>query len=158
MKLTVFSLFITLLIPSAFAQEEVTLHPDQYTLLNSHDTQLQKNKKLVFDFWTKVFQGKQLELASEYLATHYIQHNPNVPSGRDGFVNFFSRFKDRKGPTDHIENLVMITAENDIVTLAFRVERKHPKKEGETFTTTWFDMFRIENGLIVEHWDPAEIW
>jgi predicted SnoaL-like aldol condensation-catalyzing enzyme len=23
---------------------------------------------------------------------------------------------------------------------------------------TWFDVFRIENGLIAEHWDPSEIW
>jgi predicted SnoaL-like aldol condensation-catalyzing enzyme len=27
--------------------------------------------------------------------------------------------------------------------------------KGQKYTSTWFDMFRIENGKIAEHWDPA---
>jgi predicted SnoaL-like aldol condensation-catalyzing enzyme len=39
--------------------------------------------------------------------------------------------------------------------LAFGREMTEPKDPKKTYTTTWFDMFRIENGKLAEHWDPA---
>ena len=33
----------------------------------------------------------------------------------------------------------------------------HPDDETKTYTTTWFDMFRLEDGKITEHWDSAKI-
>ena len=39
--------------------------------------------------------------------------------------------------------------------LSFVDERKDPKDAAKKYTTTWFDMFRVENGKIAEHWDPA---
>jgi predicted SnoaL-like aldol condensation-catalyzing enzyme len=33
----------------------------------------------------------------------------------------------------------------------------NPNKPGEEYTTTWFDMFRIVDGLMVEHWDGAKL-
>ncbi|MEX0299309.1 MAG: nuclear transport factor 2 family protein [Kordiimonas sp.] len=144
---------------SAHAQLEVTVHPDQKTLLESSDPILRANKKLVYDFWVKVFQGQDASLIPEMLTEEYLQHNPNVPSGRAAFTKFVTSLPPLKeGKLTTIRDLVMITAERDIVTLAFRNERKHPTKEGVTYTTTWFDMFRIENGKIAEHWDSARLW
>jgi predicted SnoaL-like aldol condensation-catalyzing enzyme len=54
---------------------------------------------------------------------------------------------------DHIERLVSITAERDLVTLA--LVREGVDSNGEAFSTTWFDMFRVRDGKIVEHWDTA---
>lgn len=143
---------------TANAQVAVTAHPDQLSLLASDDPQLAANKKLVFDFWVKVFEGRDVSLVPQYLTEEYIQHNPNVPSGSAPFVAFVSSLpKPEVAPTT-VPNLVMMTAERDIVTLAFVSMRKHPTKEGETYTTTWFDMFRVENGKIAEHWDSAPIW
>ncbi|SEP05970.1 hypothetical protein [Mucilaginibacter sp. OK283] len=42
-----------------------------------------------------------------------------------------------------------------IVVLSFKDERPDPKAKGKKYTTTWFDMLRIENGKIAEHWDSA---
>ena len=39
--------------------------------------------------------------------------------------------------------------------LAFVREAADPKDATKKYTTTWFDMFRIEGGKIAEHWDPA---
>lgn len=51
--------------------------------------------------------------------------------------------------------LVSIVAERDTVVLGFVREYADPKDISRKYTTTWFDMFRIENGKIVEHWDSA---
>ena len=48
----------------------------------------------------------------------------------------------------------MAAARLGLVTLA--LVREYKDKEGKAYTTTWFDMFRIANGKIVEHWDVLQ--
>jgi len=139
---------------SSFAQVPVTANPDHTAMLASKDPKLAANKKLVYDFWREVFEAGHMELANKYMAETYIQHNPTVATGRKAFVDFFSQFKKPQPIADKVSApLVSITAEGDLVTLAFVSERKDPKDPTKTYTTTWFDMFRIENGKIAEHWD-----
>ena len=40
--------------------------------------------------------------------------------------------------------------------LAFAREHPDPKDPSARYTTTWFDMFRIKDGKIVEHWDVIQ--
>ena len=141
----------------AFAQVPVLPSPDQAVLLANADPQLASNKRLVYDFWREVLEGGHLELADKYLAEGYIQHNPNVPSGRAGFVEFFGKFAQAKPIQPTIAGpLVAITAEGHLVTLSFVRQLPDPKDATKTYTTTWFDMFRIEDGKIAEHWDCAD--
>lgn len=139
---------------SVFAQAPVAPAADQAALLASPDPKLAQNKRLVYDFWREVFEGGHMDEAPKYLTDTYIQHNPNVPSGRAAFVEFFSKFK-KPGPiADKIAApLVAITAERDLVVLSFVREVADPKDPTKKYTTTAFDMFRIENGKIAEHWD-----
>jgi predicted SnoaL-like aldol condensation-catalyzing enzyme len=138
--------------PPARAQVTVAIHPDQQALLVSKDPQLAANKKLVFDFWREVFQARNMDLAPKYMSENYIQHNPTVPTGRKAFMDFFGRFE-RQAVRPTIDNLVAIVAERDLVVLAFRRDLPDSQKPGQSYTTTWFDMLRIENGRIAEHWD-----
>jgi len=147
--------FVQFAIANIHASEPVELHPDQQLLLKSTDPQLAANKKLVYEFWRKVFQTRDMSKADKYLAEGYIQHNPKVPTGRAGFVNAFSKAKVQPVKAQ-VDNLVSIVAERDIVVLAFKKSGKS-KKTGAEYTTTWFDMFRIKGGKIVEHWDPAKL-
>jgi len=141
---------------TAHAQLPVQPAANQEALLASADPALAANKKLVFDFWRVVFEGGHLELTDKYLAEGYIQHNPNVPTGRAAFVEFFKRFAKAKEIQPRIAApLVSIVAERDLVILSFVQRTKDPKDASKTSTTTWFDMFRIENGKIAEHWDCA---
>ncbi|EHR70770.1 hypothetical protein BurJ1DRAFT_1919 [Burkholderiales bacterium JOSHI_001] len=141
---------------SGRAQVPVTPTTDQEAQLVSADPKLAANKRLVFDFWREVFEGGHMEFAEKYMAESYIQHNPNVPTGRAAFVEFFTKFRKPKPIEPKISApLVSITAERDLVTLSFVREYPDPKDASKKYTTTWFDMFRIENGKITEHWDPA---
>jgi len=81
-------------------------------------------------------------------------HSAFAHSGRKAFVDFFSKINKPKAILDKVTSpLVSITAEGDLVILTFVDDHKDPKDPTKTYTTTWFDMFRIENGKIAEHWD-----
>jgi predicted SnoaL-like aldol condensation-catalyzing enzyme len=137
---------------AATAQLPVEVHPNQTELLESDDPRLAANKELVFDFWREVLQARHVERAPDYLAENYVQHNPAIPTGRAAFMEFFGRLP-REPVQPTIDELVSIVAERDLVVLAFRRELPDLENEGQTYTTTWFDMFRLADGKIVEHWD-----
>jgi len=142
--------------PLARAQVPVQAHPSHEQLLATPDPRLAANKRLVYDFWREVFEGGHMELADKYMAESYIQHNPNVPTGRAAFVEFFSKVAKPQPIEARVKApLVAIVADGDLVVLSFARERPDPKDASKKYTTTWFDMFRIEGGKIAEHWDPA---
>ena len=86
----------------------------------------------------------------------YIQHNPNVPTGRQGFIDFFSKFAKARPIVATIKGpLIAIVAEGDRVVLSFKDVRPDPKTPSKNYTTTSFEMLRVENGKIAEHWDSA---
>ena len=141
---------------AAHAQVAPQGNPDQDSMLAAADARVAANKRLVYDFWREVFEGGHLDLADKYMAEGYIQHNPNVPTGRAAFVTFFGRFAKPKPVAARINApLVAILGEGDMVVLAFARENPDPKDPTHKYTTTWFDMFRLEGGKIAEHWDPA---
>ncbi len=140
----------------ARAQLPVVPAANQEALLASADPKLAANKKLVWDFWREVFEAGHMDLADKYMAESYIQHNPNVPTGRAAFVAFFTQHVKPKTIQPRIvAPLVTIVAEGDRVILSFVRETADPKDAAKKSTTTWFDMFRIEDGKIAEHWDCA---
>jgi predicted SnoaL-like aldol condensation-catalyzing enzyme len=145
-----------LALPS-LAQLPVQANPDHKAMLASKDPKLAANKKLVYDFWREVFEAGHMELAPQYMAESYIQHNPNVATGRAAFIEFFSNIKKPQPIADKVAApIVSITAEGDLVTITFVTQNKDPKDPNKTYTTTWFDMFRIENGKLAEHWDNMQ--
>jgi predicted SnoaL-like aldol condensation-catalyzing enzyme len=73
----------------------------------------------------------------------YIQHNPRVEDGLAGFKKFVSGL-----PKDTTVNTVRVFADGDYVVAHSEVTRASPQ--------IVFDIFRFENGLIVEHWDNLE--
>lgn len=142
----------------AAAQAPVVGNPDHEALLKASDPKLAANKRLVYDFWREVFEAGHVELAPKYMTESYIQHNPLVVSGREAFLEFLTKFVKPKPIEARVAApLVAIVAEGDLVLMVFARELKDPKDETKTYTTTWFDMWRIEDGRMAEHWDAATL-
>ena len=101
---------------AAHAQLPVQPASDQARLLESPDPKLAANKRLVYDFWREVFEGGHMELADKYMAEGYIQHNPNVASGRDQLAAFIKGSRPVRpiAPTISFP-LISIVAEGDMV-------------------------------------------
>jgi predicted SnoaL-like aldol condensation-catalyzing enzyme len=137
------------------AEPVVAASPEaQRAMLASSDPQLAANKKLVWDMWRTFLQGGDINAADKYLAPEYHQHNPNADTGLEGVKAYFrAAGRTATPPKDSIDRLIAITAERDLVSLAF--VRELTDKDGNKYTTTSFDMFRVANGKIVEHWDIA---
>jgi predicted SnoaL-like aldol condensation-catalyzing enzyme len=139
------------------AQVPVLANTNHAQMLASPDPKLAANKRIVYDFWREVFEGRHMDLAEKDMAEGYIQHNPNVPSGRAAFVEFFSKLSGPKPIEAQVKApLVALVAEGDLVVLGFVRELPDPKDPAKKYTTTWFDMFRLEGGKIAEHWDGAQ--
>jgi predicted SnoaL-like aldol condensation-catalyzing enzyme len=151
----------TLVLPLfAAAQDQISAPPvwvkDQTTLLKSSDPKLAANKKLVFDMWRSIVQAGRTDLATQYFTPGYIQHNPNVASGRDNLIAYMKATRPVRPIAKEITfPVVALMAEGDIVTLATVSYDDDPDNPGKRYAGTHFDMFRIENGKIAEHWDSV---
>src|SRR5580658_4937485 len=149
-----FALIAMLAVP-LFAALPVVPGKDQAALLKSNDPKLAANKKAAYDFYRIVLRGLRLDQAEKYMREDYMKHNPNADTGIKGFKEYFTKLGGPKPIPDTIEGLVAIQAEGDYVTLSFVREYPDPADKNKKYTTTWFDMFRLVNGKIAEHWDSA---
>ena len=154
MRLLACSVAVALSTAAAHAQLPVEAHPRQTELLPSSDAALAANKRLAFDFWREVVQARHVDKASAYVADSFIEHDATKGAGRDGLVAAIARAAP-KAVQPTIDDLVSILAERDLVVLAFRRELPDLEHEGQTYTTTSFEMLRVAGGKIVEHWSSG---
>jgi predicted SnoaL-like aldol condensation-catalyzing enzyme len=122
--------------------------------------QERRNLTLVLDWWRDVIQGGHMELSSKYQHDDYIQHNPNVPTGRAAFVSFFENVVGVKPknpiPTTLSPGPVVSAAKGDFVFLVFEQESPDPRDPTKTYHSNSFEVLRIANGKVQEHWDSAK--
>ena len=116
----------------------------------SANQQATQNKKIVVDFYEGVFQKHQVKAyADRYIGDQYIQHNPHVPDGKAPFVDYFTgHFKENPEAKSVIKRAV---AEGDLVFL-----HVHSTQNAQDRGVAIVDIFRVENGKIVEHWDVQQ--
>lgn len=127
---------------------------DHELLLKSDDPVIERNKRFCYDMYRTVLQAGRADKVRDYIAEDYIQHNPNALSGATALEEFIRNSRPERPVEAAIAlPLISIIAERDMV--AFMFVRKEAPADGEVYYTSWFDIFRIENGMIVEHWDPA---
>jgi predicted SnoaL-like aldol condensation-catalyzing enzyme len=110
---------------------------------------LEANKKAVVAFYEKAINQKDFDAASKHLGARYIQHNPVAADGAEGLKGFIGFLRD-KFPNSRSE-IKRVFAEGDYVIL-----HVHAVREPGTRGRAIIDIFRLENGRIVEHWDVAQ--
>lgn len=113
-------------------------------------SQTEQNKKIVVDFYNGVFQKHEVKAYSDrYIGNQYIRHNPYVPNGKAPFVNYFTQyFKENPTAKSTIKRAI---ADGDLVWL-----HVHSTQNSNDLGTAVVDIFRVENGKIVEHWDVQQ--
>jgi len=120
--------------------------------------QEKKNLDIATTEMRDMLQYNHLELANKVMAPGYIQHNPNVPTGREGFLKFFSSLPNRNPEPIKPEwksKPSLILTSGDLVFFMFDRDGKDPADPSKTYKYNWFDMVRVDNGMIQEHWDTA---
>jgi predicted SnoaL-like aldol condensation-catalyzing enzyme len=112
-------------------------------------TSLDENKEIVQEFYDFLINKKNFKSASKYIGSRYTQHNPLVADGPEGlraFVDFLkSNYPQAKS------EIKRLFAEGDYVILHVHSVRI-PNTRGRAI----FELFKLENGKIVEHWDTIQ--
>ncbi len=103
-----------------------------------------RNKALVGSFIDDVLVNRRIERITDYVADEVVQHNPEIPDGIDAFREYLGR----PGNGVIYRDVFKLIGQGNFVMAYSRVYR------GEELAV--FDLFRVEDGQIVEHWDNAE--
>lgn len=106
----------------------------------------QPNKKLVVDAVSAIFSSFDVASVERLLKEDYVQHNPAVPTGRAAIVGFLPGLK---------ETGISVTTHRIIAEGNFVVTHNtysHAKLFGGDNLVA-FDVFRVEDGKVAEHWD-----
>ena len=149
----------------SFAQPAYYVHPPTTPQTAPLTVAGQKNVDFVLNWWREVIEARHMDLAPNYQAEDYIQHNPNVPTGRAAFVKFISSRGPRIDPIPaKLKRAPVVKgAKDSFVWLIFQ-EEGHPKGKdapapaARTLYASSFDLIRIQNGKVQEHWDSAGKW
>lgn len=107
------------------------------------------NRKMVVEFYDAFFNKHEMTAAEKFLAEGYKQHNPLVPDGRKAVMDFFAGYF--KSNPDSRAKIVRTAVEGDIVWLHVHAT-SHKDDKGLAVV----DIFRVQDGKIVEHWDVVQ--
>ena len=111
---------------------------------------MERNKKAALEFYDFAINEKDYEAASKYIGADYIQHNPLVGEGKEGFKAFLAMLK-KDFPQAHSE-VKRVFADGNYVIIHVHSIRV-PNTPGRAI----FDCFRFDdNGKVVEHWDAIQ--
>jgi predicted SnoaL-like aldol condensation-catalyzing enzyme len=106
----------------------------------------QKNKDLVLEAFDTLFNQRDYARAQTFWSPKYIQHSAHIEPGREGLFNLVksspATLKYEPGP---------IVADGDFVMV-------HGRFSGFGLPVNWIaaDILRVENGILVEHWDVIQ--
>src|SRR5579864_8132852 len=106
----------------------------------------EKNKELVLKAFDTLFNKRAYAAAERYWSPNYIQHSTHIEPGREGLFKLI-----KSNPPTLKYEPGTIVAEKDFVIV-------HGRFSGIGLPVNWIaaDILRIENGLLIEHWDVIQ--
>jgi predicted SnoaL-like aldol condensation-catalyzing enzyme len=111
--------------------------------------QMEANKKTVWSLYDAAFNKKDMALARTFMGPMYKQHNPMATDGPEGLAGFVAYMK-AKMPDYHMELLREFADGDYVITHVWG--HNGPNDRGSIA----IDIFRLENGKVVEHWDSVQ--
>lgn len=133
MKILHFLIALCLLTPHVHAQTDAA----------------ETNKKIVLAFYDAALVKFDADTAVKYLGESYIQHNPRAPDGVEGVKGLIKFLKETQ--PNRSSEIKRVMAEKDLVMI-----HVHAKSSLDDRGTAIIDIFRVQNGKIVEHWDVMQ--
>ncbi len=113
-------------------------------------SQVEQNKKIAVAFLSMIFNDHKVEEAfKQYADPGYKQHNPFAASGAQAAINFLGPYL-KSNPEARTE-IKRVIADGDLVAI-----HNNPKQNANDRGRAVVDIFRIENGKVVEHWDVVQ--
>jgi predicted SnoaL-like aldol condensation-catalyzing enzyme len=109
-------------------------------------TSPEQNKALVLEAFDTLFNKRDYPAAEKFWSPHYIQHSAHIAPGREGLFDLIKSLP----PTLKYEPGTIV-AEGDLVIV-------HGRFSGFGAPVNWIaaDIVRIQNGILVEHWDVIQ--
>ena len=108
-----------------------------------------ENKNLIKGFVSDVLMGASPNKITDYISTEvYHQHNPSIKDGLAGLGEAIEQLTKAGKPLSYSKNHMLLGEGNFVLSVS---EGTFMKKH-----VSFYDLFRIENGKIVEHWDTIE--
>lgn len=111
--------------------------------------QQEANRQAVLAFYQEGLNDKDADGALAYVGNRYVQHNPSAVDGPEGFRKFIGFLRD-KFPNSHSE------IKRSFVDGDFVILHVHAVREPGTLGNAIVDIFKLEDGKIVEHWDVVQ--
>jgi predicted SnoaL-like aldol condensation-catalyzing enzyme len=109
-------------------------------------TKQERNKALVLEAFDNLFNKRNYVAAERYWSPHYIQHSAHIAQGREGLFELV-----KAAPPALKYEPGLVVAEGEFVIL-------HGRFSGFGLPVNWVvaDIVRIEDGILVEHWDVIQ--
>ena len=104
---------------------------------------MRSNREVVEYFYEKVFNQHDLSVVDDLMLDSDKQHAPGVADLKEGFMAFITEFVKKEPKTETIK----ILEDGDLVCIFFKCSFK------DGVVAKVFDMYRLENGKLAEHWD-----
>jgi len=102
------------------------------------------NKELVIKAVTEVFINGDTTALDKYWSENYVQHNPQIPNGREALKQLLS------GGGNMKYEMGLVVADGDFVMVHARITGFGPKP------LIAVDIFRVKEGKLAEHWDVLQ--
>jgi predicted SnoaL-like aldol condensation-catalyzing enzyme len=106
----------------------------------------ERNKTLVLQAFDLLFNKRDYAAAEKYWSSHYIQHSAHIAPGREGLFNLIKNLP----PTLKYESGTIVAGGDFVIV--------HGRFSGFGAPVNWIaaDIVRIQNGILVEHWDVIQ--
>lgn len=123
--------------------------------MTEHAELTEKNRKIMADLIQVLFVEKNVDKLVDFIsAEQYIQHNPTLPDGRDAAMHFLREAFANENQAGLVGAIKRVVVDGDIgvVHAYFR------PKDGGPGGMVLVDIFRFQDGKVVEHWDVIQPW